>query len=515
VKLGPLFRSRKRVDAHALERALAAPLPEGAPDVPFHQRLPLTDATWAVVMHVLFAAFVLAAALIEDPEYRPSPLEMTIIVCALSVIFVAALVSGGLNPGRSLEVSGEGVRLRRMFTTTIVPWWYVTGVVARPDLSELRIDATPLPIDVRLSGLPEEARAGVVNAIRARLPAGITIGPGAADRFGRGWVTNGLGVLGAAGLLATLYAHPFLSGGTLGMRCSGPSAYFDARFRLPPGRGCVVIRVSGSAQRAGVRQGDRLIAMNGAPITSGVQFNNRFFDEDTRRYTLTLVRAGEPAPIEISFRTRSGPSPSSPDSDPLTWFLRARGNPDTKKAIAYYGRAIELEPGFDLAYLYRGELMLESGDIEQQWNALPDLQRALELDPNSAEANRALGEYYTGQIFVDPTVPKTYMARAIELHACDGGFTGKNLDCEIDYSDLANLLRFRTETQASIDAAEKALTYYPAAVQPLYELALSYEILGDKKAAAAYARNYIASGSADRTSGGASAMRALIRRVDA
>src|SRR5437868_3774157 len=62
----------------------------------------------------------------------------------------------------------------------------------------------------------------------------------------------------------------------LGVRCSGPSKYLRAKFDLPDQRGCIVIRVSGPAERAGIRQGDLMTGMNGYPITSGPQYSHRF-----------------------------------------------------------------------------------------------------------------------------------------------------------------------------------------------------------------------------------------------
>jgi len=514
VKPGGLFRRGKRVDEGALGRALAAPVPEGAPDVPLEQRLPLPDATWMLVTHAAWVTFVLAFAWLQDPGYRPTALEVFLVASALLVIGVSSLLGGGLNPERALRISGEGIGVHRMFTSMLVPWWNVRRVFARPDLAEVRVDATPATVVMRLGSLPEEARAGVISAIRARLPEGFAIEQSPTGLPGRVLVVNALGVLGSVGLVASLYLTPFLGGGTLGIRCSGPSAYLDDRFGLAPGQGCVVIRVSGAAARAGVQQGDRMIAMNGAPITSGVQFNNRFFDENANRYSLTLVRPGVAEPVEIAFSLRGSTAPRSAEADPLTWFLRARGNPNTAQSIEQYGRAIEFAPDFDLAYLYRGELLLNSGDFTERQAALTDIQRALELNPGSAEANRLMAIYYSGEIFVDPELPKLYMARAIELHRCADAFTRQNVDCEIDYVEYASLLRFGTETQASIDAAQKALSYYPASAAPLYEMALSYEVLRDKDSARAYAQRYLAAETRDKGSSETKAMRALLTRLD-
>ena len=72
-------------------------------------------------------------------------------------------------------------------------------------------------------------------------------------------------------------------------------------------------------------------------------------------------------------------------------FGNLHGNRDEQwHAIANYTRAIELDPGYTLAYFSRGVLYWrEVGDHER---AVKDLTRTLELDPSWAEAyfNRAL-----------------------------------------------------------------------------------------------------------------------------
>src|SRR5207245_3791146 len=93
-----------------------------------------------------------------------------------------------------------------------------------------------------------------------------------ASRFVRTAASTVLGVVGAGTLV--LGATFFLSSASaLGIRCSSNGAYFQETFGTPPQQGCAILRVSAGAEKAGIRQGDLMIEMNGIPITSGTQFS--------------------------------------------------------------------------------------------------------------------------------------------------------------------------------------------------------------------------------------------------
>jgi len=445
----------------------------------------------------------------------PTGIEVASASVATTLVLISSVLRGGLNPERRLHVSEQGIRVERLFGSKSLAWWNVIAVRAAPDLSEFRVGTKSDAVVVRTSGMKEEDRTAVLMSLRARLGADQAVQEWRPSRINRESAANLIGTLGSVTLIASLYLLPLLRGGVLGVRCSGPSSYLDRRFDLPPGEaGCVVLRVSGAAARAGVRQGDRMVAMNGAPITSGVQFNSRFFDEAPSNFDFTFVRSGVAQPIEIHVTLGPGSDvPNTPDTDPLAWFLRARGNPDRQQSIAQYTRAIQLAPDFDLAYVFRGELELQSGDPSGLSAGLGDLTQALALDSGSAEAHRTLAQYYERQIFVDLAIPRQYVAQAIQLHQCEGGFTGKNVDCEQDYVALASLLRFRADAPGSIEAAQQAILYYPEAAEPLYQLALSYEIAHDKVQAASYAHRYLSSHAADRSGAGSTDMQKLLIRV--
>lgn len=501
-----VFRKKRGVDGGAFDRALAVPVPAQAGEVPFETRLPLPPATAALISPVAFVVGAYGVLGVILGLYTPTTLSVAVMVAAMTLVLGSSLVLGGLNPARRLQVSEEAIRVERLFGSKAVAWWDVTTTRAKPDLSEIRVDANHGGVVIQTSGMDEARRAATLMALRSRLGTAQPVQQWTQSRRSAAELAAAIGPV-------LLFASLYLGFGTrtLGIRCSGPSSYFDARFDLPPGeQGCVVIRVSGAAARAGVRQGDRMIAMNGAPITSGGQFNARFSDEGGRDFDFTFTRSGNPEPLRIHVALGSRGHPRTPDSDPLAWFLRARGNPDRRQSIEQYSRAIRLAPDFDLAYVFRGELMLDSHDGEA---ARPDLEHALALNPGSAEANRAMARYYEGQIFVDSAVPKMYMQQAIDLHKCEGGFLDHNLDCSEDYVALADILRFRADTPGSIAAARQAMPYYPKSASPMYQLALSYEIARDREQAELYAREYLARPASQRNDDGSKGMRALLTRL--
>jgi hypothetical protein len=511
MNLRQLLLRKQRVDRGALNRAMSQPLPELAREIPFDTPVPLPPATSGMIGHVGFLVFIYVVAWLWAGAGMPTPFELLVVAAAIALEAASLLASDGLNPTRRLYLSEQGARVDRVMGSQTAAWWDVAGVRAKPDLSEIRIDTRQRSAVVNVSAMDEPQRAAVLTAIRARLDPAQPIQEWSPHFFSRELFAKSSAVAGSIFVVISMYLVGAIdSPGVLGMRCSGPSSYLDARFGLPPDRpGCVVLRVSGPAARAGVRLGDRLVEMNNAPITSGSQFNDRFFDEKDDQFDLTLFRSGAESLIHVHVALGTPSSHSTSDEDPIAWFLRARGNPSVAQSIRQYSRAIELAPDFDLAYLFRGELQLESDPAA----ASVDFEKALQLNPQSARAHFAVAAYYQPQIFVDPAVPKLHLRRAIELDGCEGGFVGTNVDCEIDFAALADLLRFRADTPGSIEAAKTAMTYYPKASWPLYQLALSYEIAGDKLKAETYAGQYLASSATDKSTVGVTKMKSLLDRV--
>ena len=484
--------------------------PVGAGDAGQPQDIPSPSRMAAVrggAVLVLFAALPVVA------PYWTVPLHPNVLTFEIGVAGVAASFLPNLFALRQrFRISEEGIRREAIAGDSVTGWWTVQRVQMAGDLRSMTVDATSGQTSIDLRRLPPGERVRVARAVRTHLSGyGRDIEPRRGRRWNPAAVVQRVARTGSILLVAWSAVAGF--GGSLGIRCSGPSSYFDARFGLPPGQsGCVVLRVSGAAKRAGVRQGDRMVWMNGAPITSGAQFNDRFLTDadESSGFDFTFVRSGVIEPINIHVRLDSGSPPSTPDSDPLAWFLRARGNPNVQQAIDQYTRAIQLAPDFDLAYVFRGQLEWDQRNLVA---AVADYKKTLELNPNSAEANRGLADYYNGQPYIDAAVPKMYVQRAIELDHCQGGFTDQNLDCEIDYIILADVLRVRTDALGAIDAAQQAMLFYPKSPDPLYQLAAAYALLGDKAQAAAYARQYLARPALDRTDSHSQNMRTLISRA--
>ncbi len=77
----------------------------------------------------------------------------------------------------------------------------------------------------------------------------------------------------------------------------------------------------------------------------------------------------------------------------LGWFLAGKllAAAQASKAIADLSEAIRLSPNDAAAYLWRGEVYLQKGDMV---NAIIDLSKAIKLDPEDATAYVRRGEAY-------------------------------------------------------------------------------------------------------------------------
>jgi len=296
------------------------------------------------------------------------------------------------------------------------------------------------------------------------------------------------GAFSIAGI-ALIVAGTFIGfrGVALGVRCSVSSQYLQERFNLPERQGCVVLRVSAGAEKAGIKRGDLIIALGDTPITSGRQFTILFEGKRRRTWTFTVIRPGEPEPLTFDVRSAERRSFEENPTDPLFYYLRARQDASDKpeSAIEDYSRVIELEPTFDLAYLYRAQLYDRVADFGL---AQQDFLKALELSPRLAEAHRV-----TGQFERQRGLPGAHFRarKAIELDMCEGGFEGYNVDCAEDYFLLATLQANAFDLYEPIATAQQAIRFWPDAVQAYYVLSTLYERIGDIATAASYARQYL------------------------
>lgn len=227
-----------------------------------------------------------------------------------------------------------------------------------------------------------------------------------------------------------LHAVPL--GSILGLRCSYASKFLREKYDLPSGKGCVVLRVgaNGAAERAGFQIGDKIIRLNGSPITSGRQFTYHFEELPGGPVQEFVVQRGDQ---ELTLDVVLGIGSNLPKDDPYFYYLRAKSDTevlDYSQIMADYTKAIELEPQFDLAYLYRGTVQLNFGGDDQLAKAKADLLKALELDPKLTEAHRALARLLLREGDFEGALE--HINRSIELNGCGRRVEPWDFDCGED-----------------------------------------------------------------------------------
>lgn len=232
---------------------------------------------------------------------------------------------------------------------------------------------------------------------------------------------------------------PLGPGHILGLRCGYATGFLRERYDLPPGKGCVVLRVSspGAAESAGFQIGDKIVRMDGIPITSGRQFSFRIEELPGGGFREFVVQRGSD---ELTLRVLLAERAELPEEDPYFYYLRAKDDTelyDYEQVIADFTRAIELEPQFELAYLYRG---ITNFGVDDE-AARKDLLWALDLDPELTEAYRALAQLaHRGGNVLEAL---DLMNLPIALNGCGARLELWDIDCAEDlavqsdfYSDL-------------------------------------------------------------------------------
>ena len=478
---------RKEAEQSALKDALEEPLPAGAADIPLDQPL----GPWASGGRFAASSAGIVISLLVFRLVFGLGFNLATLLLLIGHLLLA-IASGlpdlsGLN--RRLHISAEGIRLEKIPRTLVVPWWQVRRVEAKPDLSFIRALGAGSRVTCDCRSLPLAKRKEIILAIRARLPLGAYVEQWPKERqllsIARAFVFSSAGL---SLILAAFVMGVFASGHTLGLRCGVSSHYLQERFSLPNERGCVILRVSGSAEDAGLRQGDLMIEMNGILITSGSQFTIVFDNSDRRDFKFRVIRSGyeEPLTFHVTLGPSAGPFKEDPD-DPFFYYLRAKGDTErlhVERDIADYSRAIELAPHFDLAYLYRGLLYDELGDHA---SALRDYVKAIELSPDLGEAYSILA-YSLNPDDIDGAVSN--IRKAIQLHECEGGFVKYNVDCAVAYSLVARLEGY-SDLRVTMDVANQAIEFFPGLPDPYFELANAYELLGEMDRAREYAKRYL------------------------
>ena len=119
---------------------------------------------------------------------------------------------------------------------------------------------------------------------------------------------------------------------------------------------------------------------------------------------------------------------------------------DFERAIQYYTQDIEREPQQSAHYLARAACYL---NILQKERAVPDVERALKLNPKSALALQLRGEMYSMDKNFDAALD--YFARAQEI----------NPHWAVPYFDRGSVLLDKKEFQSALTEFDKAISLSP------------------------------------------------------
>jgi hypothetical protein len=468
---------RRRRDPGLLASLLARELPPTATGVPVRATFgPFGLIGIAGYIAVPIISFLVLHFLFD---FRT---DVGLFLGAVSVLLeLAAALPHFDNLNRSVTVSAEGVRLEKLHRSYLIPWWQVRAMEASPDLSSVHVYGRDAQITFNTTHVTPATIEALVLAMRAHgQEHDLALGEISVSHRTRDTLIPVACHVGAVGILAFGLYTTFP--GTLGMRCSVNSAYLQQRYGTPDRPGCVVLRVSAGAASAGVKVGDLLIEFEGYPITSGQQFG-RIFAHSSKPWEVTVLRRGEPEPLHFTVDGGWGKTFQEDPDDPIFYYLRGRwdGAHDPESAILDYTRAIELAPSFDLAYLYRGDLLEDQGRP-----GMADIRKALELSPGLAEAYSLYSYHLT-----DNAAAREYIDTAIELSRCEGSFEEMNLDCEQDYVQLSFLQLAAGDPETAAATAVQAIEFYGGYPEPYFYAACAYSRAGDERAAKQYASEYL------------------------
>ncbi|MEX0800891.1 MAG: hypothetical protein WD379_06725 [Dehalococcoidia bacterium] len=267
-------------------------------------------------------------------------------------------------------------------------------------------------------------------------------------------------------------------GGILGLRCGYATKFLRERYDLPEGRGCVTLRVDSpsAAEQAGFQLGDKIVEMDGIPITSGRQFSLLFEDvPGSGHHSFVVQRGDEELTLEVDLAHRAG----EPEEDPYFYYLRAKSlsaesldlEADLDRIVADYTRQIDQDPDFELPYVYRGDMLI-GRDNEA---ARADLEHALALDPALTEAHRALAQVAADERDFDAAIDQ--IDRSTELNGCGDALESWDLDCAEDITNRTGFYLARLQEgddqiiERDLDALEGVIFYEPMLVWGRAQLA--------------------------------------------
>lgn len=273
-----IFR-RSASDGRLLSEVLAEEPPSGAADVPVDIVLEPRAVVAASFVHL---AVIIAIIIIFTSNRSLVGLAEFAFVLALGV---AAAVSNLFATARSLRVSEEGIQIRRFFAERTLPWWTVTRVEAKPDLSGFRAEADGKKVPWGSRSVAREKRKALALALRARLlPRGMDLEPMPPP----GPMVRARGALLAVSFIAVIVAIQVLTapstrlatGCTWGTRTPAPTATAASGLAsLPP--------ASGSAVPQGTRT-LRVVALGDFPAPLLERLKAYF--QDRHGITVVIVR---------------------------------------------------------------------------------------------------------------------------------------------------------------------------------------------------------------------------------
>ncbi len=449
-------------------------------------------------VYVAASAVVLVAFLFAFVSDGWNLISLLLAVAELVLLFVHG-TPVLVNVTRILTISPEGIESRDIFARRSIPWWEVQRILSAEDLSRFRAEGIRSRLTVNTSAHPPDTRAAIYRVLRSHLsryqrelqpwPQGAPL-----IRFAK---ANGIGIgLFATAMILTALVGPSVlpQGNVLGLRCAYASDYLREKYRLPELHGCVVLRVNEGtgAYRAGLREGDMIVRVEGVPITSGPQFTIYWESLEKHTQEFSVVRPHDTN--EVKFKVTLGGSGRLPEfrpDDPYFYYLRARGADDSSQAIRDFTKAIELAPDFDLAYVYRGALYTEANVPDL---ATADFNKAIELDPRLSEAYRERAWLHIR--FAEHEAAQGDAERAIELDGCAGGFETYNYDCHLNHLYRSMALGERGDPdnlRSAVDDAKKAAAFYPGRPRSYYLAAYYLASLEQIEEAKNYAARYLES----------------------
>ncbi len=478
-----------RPDKEALAKVLAGEPPPTTGSAPVDVRF----ASANLFVHLVFILGPVALLLLVERSVFQSLGVLAVMAIGLLSFHLGVVLAQPNLPISRVSVSGEGVHIKRMFGESLIQWWQHPSVSATPDLTQVAISGAQSRLRLNLAKNPADTRVAFVQAIRVWLrqyDKDIQETRKEID-YPRAIAANGLMFSGLAIVLGVATLYP--PGNVLGLRCSANGAYFQQTFRTPARQGCVVLRVSAGAERAGIYKGDLMIELNEIPITSGTQFSYVFDAIDHSEYRVKVIRDGET--LAFKFRGSAGKSFDEDPTDPIYYYLRAKSEAadnEDNKAIADFTKAIDIEPRFDIAYLYRGQLIADNG---QSAAARSDFLSALSLSPGLGEVHSAYAFFLHSQGEVMEAGREN--RRAIDMDNCLGAFEGWNLDCAEEYNEQA-FLDWGLGAEAAQQTAEQSITYYPGLAEAHYTSACSSIWIGDTDLAKKRAAEYLAFPASER-----------------